>query len=80
MKYNSFIKEHRDITMSGTKRYEDKSGEYYLQNLEKFQKNLNSNKKSITSLNLNNNTNNVKDNINYHSNKYIIKVKKKKNM
>ena len=78
MKYNSFIKEHRDITMSGTKRYEDKSGEYYLQNLEKFQKNLNSNKKSITSLNLNNNTNNVKDNINYHSNKYIIKVKKKK--
>jgi len=54
MKYNSYIKEHRDITMSGTKRYENKSGEYYLQNLDKFQKN-NLNQKSITSLNLNNN-------------------------
>ena len=28
MKYNSFIREHRDITMSGNKRYDDKSGEY----------------------------------------------------
>ena len=82
IKYNSFIKEHRDITLSGTKRYEDKSGEYYLQNLEKFQKNLNPNQKSITSLNLNSNNNNANDslfsNTNYHSNKYIIKVRKKK--
>ena len=78
MKYNSYIKEHRDITMSGTKRYENKSGEYYLQNLDKFQKN-NLNQKSITSLNLNNN--NYESNYNstnYKSNKNIIKVKKKK--
>ena len=63
MKYNSFVKEHRDITMSGNKRYEDKSGEYYLQNLGKFQKNnLNYNQKSITSLNINNNNNNSYNN------------------
>ena len=82
IKYNTFIKEHRDITMSGTKRYEDKSGEYYLQNLEKFQKNLNPNQKSITSLNINSKNKNANDSLysstNYHSNKYIIKVKKKK--
>ena len=79
MKYNSFVREHRDITMSGNKRYEDKSGEYYLQNLGKFQKiNLNFNQKSITSLNINNNNlfNKNIDN-NYLSNKHIIKVKKK---
>ena len=74
MRYNSFIKEHRDVTMSGTKRFTDKSGEYYLKNLDKFHKNnLNSNQKSITSLKLNNN-----DNKEQNSNKHIIKVKKKK--
>ena len=81
MRYNSFIQEHRDVTMSGTKRYEDKSGEYYLQNLDKYQKNsLNFNQRSITSLNLNsNNKNYIKyTNTNYNSNKHIIKVKKKK--
>ena len=79
MKYNSFIRDHRDITMSGNKRYEDKSGEYYLQNLGKFQKNnLNINQKSITSLNINDNNSHNANNNNYHSNKHIIKVKKKK--
>ena len=80
MRYNSFIQEHRDVTMSGTKRYEDKSGEYYLQNLDKYQKNYYFNQRSITSLNLNsNNKNFIKYcNTNYNSNKHIIKVKKKK--
>ena len=77
IRYNSFIKEHRDVTMSGTKRFEDKSGEYYLQNMNKFNKNnLNLNQKSVTSLKLNNYNNN--DNINYNSNKHMIKVKRKK--
>ena len=77
IRYNSFIKEHRDVTMSGTKRFEDKSGEYYLQNMNKFNKNnLNINQKSVTSLKLNNFNNN--DNINYNSNKHMIKVKRKK--
>ena len=77
MRYNSFIKEHRDVTMSGTKRFTDKSGEYYLQNLDKFQKNnLNVNQKSITSLKLNIKNNN--DNNDLNSKKHIIKVKKKK--
>ena len=82
MKYNSFIQEHRDVTMSGTKRYEDKSGEYYLQNLDKYQKNNHLNQRSITSLNINsNNKNYIKychTSHNYNSNKHIIKVKKKK--
>lgn len=78
IRYNSFIKEHRDVTMSGTKRFEDKSGEYYLQNMNKFNKNnLNINQKSVTSLKLNN-FNNNNDNINYNSNKHMIKVKRKK--
>ena len=78
MKYNSFIKEHKDITMSGTKRYENKSGEYYLQNLVKFQKN-NLNQKSITTLNLKNNSDKKNNNsTNYKSNKNLIKIKKKK--
>ena len=73
MKYNSFVKEHRDITLSGTKRYENKSGEYYLQNLDRNQKNnLNFTQKSITSLNFKNINND------YDYNKHIIKVKKKK--
>ena len=73
MKYNSFVKEHRDITLSGTKRYEDKSGEYYLQNLDRYQKNnLNFTQKSITSLNFKN----INNDCNY--NKHIIKVKKKR--
>ena len=71
MKYNSFVGERRDITLSGTKRYEDKSGEYYLQNLDRYQKN-NFNQKSITSLNFKNINND------YNCNKHIIKVKKKK--
>lgn len=80
MKYNSFIKEHRDITMSGTKRYENKSGEYYLQNLAKHLKNsLNINQKTKTSLNINNNNNDANHGDTYYkSNKNIIKVKKKK--
>ena len=78
IRYNSFLKEHRDVTMSGTKRFEDKSGEYYLQNMNKFNKNnLNINQKSVTSLKLNN-CNNNNDNINYNSNKHMIKVKRKK--
>ena len=77
IRYNSFIKEHRDVTMSGTKRFEDKSGEYYLQNMNKFNKNnLNINQKSVTSLKLNNFNSN--DNPNYNSNKHMIKVKRKK--
>ena len=82
LKYNSFIQDHRDVTMSGTKRYEDKSGEYYLQNLDKFQKNsLNFNQKSITSLNVNSNNNDNSNNSNfnnYYSNENIMKSKKKK--
>ena len=77
MKYNSFIKEHKDLTMSGTKRYENKSGEYYLQNLGKFQKN-NLNQKSITTRNINYNSDTKNNSTNYKSNKNVIKVKKKK--
>ena len=77
MKYNSFIKEHKDLTMSGTKRYENKSGEYYLQNLGKFQKNI-LNQKSITTRNINYNSDTKKNHTNYKSKKNIIKVKKKK--
>ena len=80
MKYNSFIQEHRDVTMSGTKRYEDKSGEYYLQNLDNIQKNnLNLIQKSVTSLNINNNNNdNINNYNNYYSDKNINQVNKKK--
>ena len=39
MRYNSFLKENKDVTMVGTKRYDDKSGEYYLLNSEKLHKN-----------------------------------------
>ena len=38
MRYNSFLKENKDVTMVGTKRYDDKSGEYYLLNSEKLHK------------------------------------------
>ena len=72
MKYNSFIKEHKDLTMSGTKRYENKSGEYYLQNLGKFQKN-NLNQKSITTRNINYNSDTKNNSTNYKSNKNVIK-------
>ena len=56
MRFNTFIQQHRDITLSGTKRFEDKSGEYYLKNLGKFQKN-NLNIKSITSSKISNSNN-----------------------
>ena len=76
MKYNSFIKKHRDVTMYGTKRYENKSGSYYLQNLSKDHMN----QKSITSLKINNKNHNYKNNnqIYFNSNKDIINEKKKK--
>ena len=72
MKYNSFLEEHRDITMSGTKRFEDKSGEYYLKNAIKYQRNnLNYlNQKSLTKPSLNNNKNS--------NNNKLIKVNKNK--
>ena len=72
MKYNSFLKANKYITMSGTKRYEDKSGQYYLHNSVKYQRNkLNLlNKKSITKPSLTNYQNN--------NNKNIIKVHRKK--
>ena len=72
MKYNSFLKQNKDVTMSGTKRYEDKSGQYYLHNSVKFQRNqLNLlNKKSITKPTLSNYQNN--------NDKNIIRVNKKK--
>jgi hypothetical protein len=70
MNYNSFLKEHKDVTMSGTKRYADKSGEYYLKNSVKFRRNnINYlNQKSLTKPYLTNNNNN----------KHIIKVNKNK--
>ena len=70
MKYNSFLKEHKDVTMSGTKRYEDKSGEYYLKNAVKFKRNnINYlNQRSLTKPYLTNNNNN----------KHLIKVNKNK--
>ena len=69
MNYNSFLKEHKDVTMSGTKRYADKSGEYYLKNSVKFRRNnINYlNQKSLTKPYLTNN-----------NNKHIIKVNKNK--
>ena len=59
-KYNSFLKTHKDVTMSGTKRYENKSGGYYLQNSVKFLRNNKNplNQKAFTKPNLNNNKNN----------------------
>ena len=77
MKYNSFIKKHRDVTMYGTKRYENKSGSYYLQNLSKDHMN----QKSITSLKINNKNHNYKNNNQtyFNSNKDIINEKKKEN-
>ena len=76
MKYNSFIKKHRDVTMYGTKRYENKSGSYYLQNLSKDH----INQKSITSLKVSNKNHNHKNNeyIYFNSNKDIIQGKKKR--
>ena len=69
MKYNSFLKTHRDIKMSGAKRYKDKSGEYYLQNSVKFIRNNkhNLNQKSHTKPIFANNKNN----------KNLIKVNRK---
>ena len=71
MNYNTFLKENKDVTMSGTKRYEDKSGQYYLHNSIKFQRNKSNllNKKSITKPTLTNYQNN---------NKNLIRVNKKK--
>ena len=70
IKYNSFLKEHKYVTMSGTKRYEDKSGQYYLQNSVKFQRN---------NLTLLNQKSNAKKNLtNFQNNKNIIKVNKSK--
>ncbi len=69
MRYNSFLKENKDVTMVGTKRYDDKSGEYYLLNSEKLHK-KNSNflfQKYNTKPNLINN-----------NNKNLIRVNKKK--
>ena len=76
MKYNSFIKKHQDVTMYGTKRYENKSGSYYLQNLSKEHMN----QKSITSLKLKNKNYTYKnhDHISFNSNFDIIKSTKKK--
>ena len=76
MKYNSFIKKHKDAIMYGTKRYENKSGSYYLKNLSKDHLN----QKSITSLRLNTNNQNPKNNdhIYVNRNKDIIKGKAKK--
>ena len=70
IKYNSFLKEHKYVTMSGTKRYEDKSGEYYLQNSVKYQRNNLTilNKKSYIKKNL----------TNFQNDKNIIKVNKNK--
>ena len=77
MKYNSFIKEHKDLTILRTKGHENKSGQYYLQNLGKFQKN-NLNQKSITTLNINSNSDkNNNNSTSYKSNKNLIKMKKK---
>ena len=75
MKYNSFIKKNRDVTMYGTKRYENKSGSYYLQNLSKDHMN----QKSIASLKINNKNqyNKNKEHIYFNSNKDIIQSKKK---
>ena len=69
MKYNSFLKTHRDIKMSGAKRYKDKSGEYYLQNSVKYIRNNkhNLNQKSHTKPIFANNKNN----------KNLIKVNRK---
>ena len=74
MRYNSFLKENKDVTMSGTKRYQDKSGQYYLHNSVKFQRNkLNLlNKKSITKPSLTNYQNN--------NTKNVIKVNRKKKL
>ena len=34
LKLASFIKKHKDVTLQGTKRFMDKSGEYYLKNVQ----------------------------------------------
>ena len=34
LKLASFIKNHKDVTLQGTKRFMDKSGEYYLKNVQ----------------------------------------------
>ena len=64
MKYNSYLKSHKNVTMSGNKRYEDKSGEYYLKNSSKYHKSNLINKKFLTKQNT--------------INQNIIKVNKKK--
>ena len=33
MKLATYIEKHKNITLSGTKRFSDKSGEYYLKNV-----------------------------------------------
>ena len=35
LKLASYIKAHNDVTLHGTKRFTDKSGEYYLKNIQK---------------------------------------------
>ncbi len=40
-KLNSFIKNHKNITFSGNKRYIQKSGEYYLKNIKSDRNNIN---------------------------------------
>ena len=37
----SYIKEHSDVNLKGTKRFSDKSGEYYLKNILLGRKDLN---------------------------------------
>ena len=34
LKLASYIKAHNDVTLHGTKRFTDKSGEYYLKNIQ----------------------------------------------
>ena len=60
-KLNKYIKNHKNITFSGNKRYIDKSGEYYLKNIKpennniitiKHQKEKEKNKNNKTNINL----------------------------
>ena len=51
LKLASYIKANKDVTLQGTKRFMDKSGEYYLKNIQLQNRKTNPNSKKVNSLN-----------------------------
>ena len=64
LKLASYIKANNDVTLHGTKRFTDKSGEYYLKNVQLQNRKQDPNSKKINSLNNPQNLENCLNNIN----------------